>query len=637
MPGRLCLFGEHSDWAGFHRSVNSEIVPGAAVVTGIEHGIYASAQKCDKFVVNVQIEGYENCSFESPMILSDLKSTAQSGGFFSYVAGVASLMKENYRVGGLRVDVTRSTLPLKKGLSSSAAICVLVARAFNRIYDLRLSTLGEMEIAYRGEIRTPSRCGRLDQACAFGKRPVLMTFDSGDIEVQRLRVGAHFYFVFADLMAKKDTVKILADLNRCYPFAETEVHKQVHEALGKDNRAIIDRAVELLANGDAPLLGALMKDAQVLFDKKIALACPTELTAPNLHKILNDAKVGSLTFGGKGVGSQGDGTVQFLAKDEQSQTELKNYLESLGMLSFSFTLSPQKMLRKAIIPVAGFGTRLYPATKVVKKEFLPVIDKDGVAKPAILLLIDELFSAGIEEICLVVGEGDHEWYRKMFFDQLDDEHFSKLPEQMRIYEKKMRGFWSRLKFIVQKQRLGFGHAVYQAREFSDNEPVLMVLGDQIYSSNEERSCTVQLLDAYEKVGKPMVSVHCVPLESVERYGIIAGKWENKERRCIEVSEIKEKPAREYAEQYLSVPQAESESGESCYFAMFGQYVLTRGVFEALEKNIAAMKTQGGEIQLTSALEEILATEGIGAFVPNGESYDIGVPSAYKKTVTSFGG
>ena len=90
--------------------------------------------------------------------------------------------------GGAKIHITDMTLPLKSGLSSSAAICVLVCRAFNELYDLNLSTMGEMNIAYVGELRTASRCGRLDQACAFGVRPVLMKFDGEEIDVNRLNV-----------------------------------------------------------------------------------------------------------------------------------------------------------------------------------------------------------------------------------------------------------------------------------------------------------------------------------------------------------------------------------------------------------------------------------------------------------------
>ena len=322
VPGRLCLFGEHSDWAGLQKSINSGIVPGYAVVTGIEEGIYGTAEKADVFSVTSRLPEYHGSSFSCEMDMNRLRAAAREGGFFSYVAGVASYICEWYHVGGMHLEITDMTLPMKSGLSSSAAICVMVAKAFNKLYDLHLNTLGLMNIAYWGEQRTPSRCGRLDQACAFGVNPVIMTFDGNELDVERITVRKPLYYVFADLMAGKDTVKILGDLNRAYPFAHNEMETRLHEALGEDNRKITSRAITYISQGDAEKLGELMTEAQALFDEKVAPMCPEELTAPVLHAILDDPTVKSLTYGAKGVGSQGDGTVQFLARDEAAQEQL---------------------------------------------------------------------------------------------------------------------------------------------------------------------------------------------------------------------------------------------------------------------------------------------------------------------------
>ena len=190
VPGRLCLFGEHTDWAGHYRTMNADIEAGAAIVTGIEQGIYAEVERSSIFEVQSvapqlkSVESHEGNElqrgwrdFACRMDEQALKRVARSGDFFCYCAGVASYMLEWYKVGGVRIKITGMTLPVKSGLSSSAAICVLVARAFNQLYNLNLNTLGEMNIAYLGELRTSSRCGRLDQACAFGVKPNLMTFD----------------------------------------------------------------------------------------------------------------------------------------------------------------------------------------------------------------------------------------------------------------------------------------------------------------------------------------------------------------------------------------------------------------------------------------------------------------------------
>ena len=142
VPGRLCLLGEHSDWAGMHRVMNSAIIPGCAIVSGVEQGIYATAEKYDKFVVESDLEIYQQEILECEMDTEKLFEIAKEGGFFSYVAGVASYVNENYSVGGVRIRITKMDLPIKSGLSSSAAICVLVARAFNQLYRLKLNTNG---------------------------------------------------------------------------------------------------------------------------------------------------------------------------------------------------------------------------------------------------------------------------------------------------------------------------------------------------------------------------------------------------------------------------------------------------------------------------------------------------------------
>ena len=206
-------------------------------------------------------------------------------------------MTEHYHVGGGAITVTKVTLPMKKGLSSSAAICCIVAKAFNELYGLNISTRGIMQIAYRGELLTGSRCGRLDQACAYGENPVLMHFDDTEIDVERLKVGKTFHWVIADLCASKDTKKILAYLNKAYPFATEEIGVREQEALGPDNHRLIAKARQAIESGDAESLGRIMKYAQELFDEKVAPACPDELESPVLHSVLNDQNLQPLIYG----------------------------------------------------------------------------------------------------------------------------------------------------------------------------------------------------------------------------------------------------------------------------------------------------------------------------------------------------
>lgn len=634
VPGRLCMFGEHSDWAGKYRSMNAEIEPGAAIVTGTEQGITARVEKSDKFEmtsVAPEIEGLWE-DFSCPMNSQQLKDVAHSGSFFSYCAGVASYMLEWYKVGGVKITLTSMTLPIKSGLSSSAAICVLVTRAFNQLYGLNLSTLGEMNIAYWGELRTASRCGRLDQACAFGVRPVLMTFDGEEIEVDRLSVKKTLHWVFADLCAEKDTVTILKDLNKGFPFADNDRERAIQEALGKDNREITARAIEYIRNGQLEELGALMTYAQEIFDRKVAPMCPSQLTSPVLHRTLTDSRIKELTFGGKGVGSQGDGSIQFLAKDAECQEKLIEYLTSLGMRPFPLTIQPRYTVRKTVIPVAGFGTRLYPTTRFLKKDFFPIVDRDGLVKPVILVLLEELLDSGIEDICIVLGsEEERRLYTEFFENPLSEEHFGKLKPELRSYEERIREIGRHLHYVYQEEKRGFGHAVYQSAEFAAGEPVLLMLGDTVYRSNTSKSCTRQFIEAFEKFNCPMVSIHPIPLTDVSHYGILTGTWETNRERYLRVSAFVEKPTMAYAEEYLGVNTKEGER----FYSVFGQYILTPAVYQQLKSDIETQSDATKEIELTSAIDAVRKTEGLVGFVTDGCMFDMGKPDAFRQCVAEF--
>jgi hypothetical protein len=345
VPGRLCLFGEHSDWAGgFRCADHPEIAPGATLVVGLSHeGLYARARRTRNMLVlrsvldNGDLVGPE----EFAMDANALAEIASQGGFWSYAAGVACKVIRMFAVGGLEIDNYRTTLPVCKGLSSSAAMCVLVARAFSRAYGLGLSVRGEMELAYLGERMTPSHCGRMDQACAYGPRPVLMRHDGEDLSVEELSVGAPLHYVVADLAAAKSTVRIIEALREAYPLPQNASHEQVQILLGETNLDITRRAIEYIAAGDAPRLGELMDEAQAAFDAAGGAVCPEELTAPVLHRVLQHPGLRECTWGGKGVGSQGDGTVQFLCKGTDGQRQAADILRGeLGLTTLMLTIGP---------------------------------------------------------------------------------------------------------------------------------------------------------------------------------------------------------------------------------------------------------------------------------------------------------
>ena len=638
VPGRLCLFGEHSDWAGKYRTMNADIVAGAAIVSGIEQGIYATVERDSHFSVISTAPEITDIwqDFSCRMDSHELKEVAKSGSFFCYCAGVASYMLEWYKVGGVKITINKMTLPIKSGLSSSAAICVLVARAFNLMYNLNLSTMGEMNIAYWGELRTSSRCGRLDQACAFGVHPVLMTFDAEEVEVKNFNIKETLHWVFSDLNGQKDTIKILTDLNKAFPFAEGEREKNVQYALGELNQKTVKEAIRLMEDGQVEELGRLMTQAQADFDKYITPMCPSQLTSPKLHNMLADERVKALTYGGKGVGSHGDGSVQFLAKSKECQNELVEYLKLKGLHAYGLTIEPKHTIRKAIIPVAGFGTRLYPETRFLKKDFFPIIDKDGQVKPLILILLEECKAAGIEEVCIVLGSREErEQYRQFFETPLPKEHLDKLPKEKIKYERHILDIGKRLTYVYQTEKKGFGDAVYRCVDFAANEPVLLLLGDTIYRSNTNKCCALQFIEAFEKYNKPMMSIHEIPLEKVCYYGVTSGKWIDSKEHVLNMSNITEKPSSAYAEENLGVSSL-TVKGAKRYYCAFGSYILTKEVFAQLKDNINNNVVNAkGEVELTTALEQVRQQNGLLGVILDGQMFDIGVPNEYRNTMCNY--
>lgn len=633
VPGRICLFGEHSDWAGGYRRINADIDKGYTLITGTDQGIYAEVEPHPTSLIlsSTTPEGEKLGPYEIPMEAKALLEEAQKGGFWSYIAGVAYQVLTNYHVRGLVFTNYKTDLPVKKGLSSSAAICVLTARAFNRVYDLKLTIRGEMELAYQGEITTPSRCGRMDQGCAFGNRPVLMAFDGDRLDTTELQVNQPLYFVIVDLQAKKDTMEILNRLNRCYPFPENDVERGVQELLGPINHRVVGQAIEALQACDAQRLGSLMDEAQAFFDHYATPACPEELTSPVLHHILDYEPLRTHVWGGKGVGSQGDGTAQFIVRSPADQQAVIEIIRrDLGMPGYPLTLTPQQKVRKAVIPAAGFGTRLFPATKATKKELFPIIDRDGIAKPAILLIVEEALEAGIEEVIIIVQENDLEEFRTFFTKQITIENYNKLPRNFQDYARRILEIGRRVSFVVQTAQEGFGHAVYCACQAVGNEPFLLMLGDHIYRSTSDISCARQLTEAYQRHGSSILGLRRTPEEQIANFGTVTGVWVEGDQ-LLNITEFAEKPTLDYARSNLRV--AGLPEGE--YLTVFGQYIIKPQLFTYLEEHIKNNVRERGEFQLTSALDQLRQEDGFLGLMIDGKRYDIGLPDFYLETLMNF--
>jgi UTP-glucose-1-phosphate uridylyltransferase/mevalonate kinase len=633
VPGRICLFGEHSDWAGGYRRINADVEKGYALIVGTNQGLHARVKPHpDKLILKASFEdGRRKEPIEIPMDRDILLAEAMKGGFASYAAGTAYQILTHYRVRGLEIDNYLTDLPVQKGLSSSAAICVLVARAFNRVYDLKMTVRGEMEYAYMGEITTPSRCGRLDQGCAYGNRPILMTFDGDRLDVEELNVPQTLHYVIVDLKAFKDTKEILAKLNQSYPFADNEIQRGVQKYLGPVNANINARAAAAVRKGDAAVLGRLMTEAQAEFDQYLQPACPSQLTSPVLHKLLKYAPIQEHILGGKGVGSQGDGTAQFLVKDTQAQEKVIEIIErDLKMPCMKLDIESVSHLRKAIIPAAGFGNQLVPATKTLKKEMFPIIDRDGRAKPVIMAIIEQVLSAGIEEVGIVIQPADRELFEEFFHRQMAIEHINKLSREDQRYMRYIMDIGNKVTLLTQESQEGFGHAVYCTKEWVGAEPFLLVLGDHLFASDTDTSCIQQLVEVYERTGRSVVGLQETPEDKIKHFGCVTGEWE-KDGATLSITEFAEKPSIDYACQHMAVRNLK----EDHYLTIFGQYILTPRIFQLLEDNISRNMREGGEFQLTSCLDKLRQEEGFVGCRVQGRRFDIGLPQAYRQTIIDY--
>ncbi|WP_392532518.1 sugar phosphate nucleotidyltransferase [Nostoc sp. C117] len=290
----------------------------------------------------------------------------------------------------------------------------------------------------------------------------------------------------------------------------------------------------------------------------------------------------------------------------------------------------KNQVKKAVIPVAGFGTRLFPATKVVKKELFPIIDGDGRAKPVILAIIEEAISGGITEVGIVVQPDDREIFENLFKNPTKRELLEKLSPQNQEYSQYIENLGSRITILLQEEQLGYGHAVFCAKDWVQNEPFLLMLGDHIYTSKIEKSCASQLLDVYEKVNQSVVSLTTIPAEIIHQSGCVTGVWQDL-NSILEVTQLYEKPTIEYAQQNLRVEgMAENE-----FLCIFGLYLLTPKIFDFLAEHINQNFRERGEFQLTSCLDRLCQEEGMTGYVVKGKRFDTGLPDAYRQTMIDF--
>ena len=266
------------------------------------------------------------------------------------------------------------------------------------------------------------------------------------------------------------------------------------------------------------------------------------------------------------------------------------------------------MIKKAVIPAAGLGTRFLPATKAQPKEMLPIIDT-----PTIQYVVQEAVDSGIEDILIITGKGkrsieDHFDRNFELENALEEKNISAYNEIRNISD------MAKIHYIRQKELNGLGDAIYHAKHHVGNEPFAVLLGDTVVRSTIP--VTQQLIDIFEQYKQIVVGVEQVPSEKVHRYGIVGGEKINES--LYRLNEMIEKPS-----------AAEAPSN----LAVAGRYILTPDIFKALEETKAG---KNDEIQLTDAMRIFLSRGSVYSYTFEGKRYDIGDKLDYLKTTVEFG-
>ena len=269
-------------------------------------------------------------------------------------------------------------------------------------------------------------------------------------------------------------------------------------------------------------------------------------------------------------------------------------------------------LKKAVIPAAGFGTRMLPAAKAVPKEMLPVLDR-----PTIQYVVEEAAAAGADDVLLVTSRDK----------KAVEDHFDRSPElEQRLTAGGKDALLASVNALVAKVKVhsvrqpsqrGLGDAVNQARRHVGNEPFLCLLGDAVFSPAEKSDPLParQLVDAFREFGTSVIGVEEVPAEKVGRYGVVGGKIVRD--GVLRLDTLVEKPS----------PQAAPSR-----YAIAARYVLTPAVFDCLDRTVPG---KGGEVQLTDALRLLLEREAVHAVVLRATRHDIGDPVDWLRTNLVF--
>jgi UTP--glucose-1-phosphate uridylyltransferase len=266
------------------------------------------------------------------------------------------------------------------------------------------------------------------------------------------------------------------------------------------------------------------------------------------------------------------------------------------------------LVRKAVFPAAGLGTRFLPATKAQPKEMLPLVDK-----PIIQYGVEEAVASGLDDIILVTGRGKNA-IEDHFDVNIELETFLEARGKRDLLEEiRQISNMINVAYVRQGEPLGLGHAVLVTRHLVGNEPFAVILADDVIDATPP--ALAQMIDVFDEVGGPVILVERVPKDQISGYGVIAA--EPLRPGVYRILDLVEKPAPENAPSDL---------------AIIGRYLLTPDIFDALEQTA---NDRAGEIQLTNGLKRLLATRPLYACEITGTRHDTGNKLGFLKAVVYF--
>lgn len=274
-------------------------------------------------------------------------------------------------------------------------------------------------------------------------------------------------------------------------------------------------------------------------------------------------------------------------------------------------------IKRAVITAAARGERLYPVADTIQKAMLPVIDTDGLHKPVLQIICEEAFASGIEEVCIVCAPGDGERYLSAFTSLRENLLRSfQGSEWAKTQAQKLDHLASHLHFAEQQEPKGYGHAVYCAKDFTGQEPFLLLLGDYLYVSYlKNKRCAAQVVELAQQEGCAVSAVNPTIEHQIGRYGTLTGKHLASHDGVYQIEKLIEKPSLSAAELELQTPGLRA----GYYLCFFGIHVLTPAIFGLLEQEMEATPSN---TPLTPALQRLATADKYLALEVKGNRYDL---------------